>query len=203
MTEQLPGRFVVLEGGEASGKSTQLRRLADHLRSTEPNVVVTREPGGTPVGEALRALVLDGGALDARTEALAIAADRAEHVRTVVRPALGRGAFVLCDRYVPSSLCYQGAGRGLGIDEVERLSTFATGGLAPDLVIVLDVPESVAEARSGSARDRMEAEGDDFHTRVRTAYRDLAAERGWVLVDGTGTPEEVAARVWLHVAPLV
>lgn len=203
MTDGSRGLFVVLEGGEACGKSTQLHHLGDRLEAQGVDVVLTREPGGTPVGEALRALVLEGEGLDARAEALAIAADRAEHVRAVVRPALERGAIVVSDRYVPSSLCYQGVGRGLGVDEVERLSTFATGGLAADLVIVLDVPEDVAAARSGPVRDRMEAEGEDFHARVRAAYRELSPERGWVVLDGTGSPEEVEARVWSHVEPLV
>src|SRR5438067_5631560 len=131
--------FIVLEGGDGAGKSTQAGILVARLRDRGREVVATREPGATKAGATIRALVLGGGDLDPRAEALLIAADRAEHVAEVIRPALGRGAVVVSDRYVPSSLAYQGVGRGLGVDEVARLSAWATGGLEPDLVIVFDV----------------------------------------------------------------
>lgn len=187
------GRLIAFEGGEASGKSTQAALLADAL-----GAVLTREPGGTSVGEQIRALLLDrlGPALDARAEALLMAAARAQHVAEVVRPALEAGRQVVSDRYAHSSLAYQGYGRGLPLDEVRRLSAWATGDLWPDVVVLLEVPDEVARARMG-APDRFEAEDAAFHDRVRDGYRQLAAgdpER-WRVVDGSGTPEEVAARV--------
>jgi dTMP kinase len=189
------GRFIVLEGGDACGKSTQAALLAARLRSGH-EVVETFEPGATAAGQRIRALVLDGDEpLAPRTEALLMAADRAQHVDEVVRPALARGAWVVSDRYVPSSLAYQGAGRALDVDELEELSAWATGGLGPDLVVVLDVPDAVAAARR-TAGDRMERETGTFHPRVREAYRRLAGPRGWVLVDGSGDIETVAEKVW-------
>jgi dTMP kinase len=140
--------------------------------------------------------VLDGDeALTARTEALLMAADRAQHVDEVVRPALGKGAWVVSDRYLPSTLAYQGVGRALGVDELERISAWAAEDLEPDLVVVLDVADDVAAARRSST-DRMEREAEAFHDRVRDAYRRLAGTRGWVLVDGTGDVDTVAEKVW-------
>jgi dTMP kinase len=189
------GRFVVVEGGDGSGKSTQCVRLVDALRARGLDVVATVEPGGTPLGRELRRLLLDGGAVDARAEALLMAADRAEHVATVVRPALARGAWVVTDRHVPSSLVYQGVVRALGVDEVAALSEFATGDLVPDLVVVLDVDDAVAESRRAPGSDRLEREGQDFHAAVRGAYRDLAARFGWTVVDGSGAPDAVTERL--------
>lgn len=202
----MTGRFVVLEGGDGSGKSTQIPRLAAWLRSRGLDVVVTREPGGTPLGGALRALVLDGeDSIDPTAEALLMAADRAQHVAAVIRPALARGAWVLTDRHVPSSLVYQGVVRGLGADAVESVNAWATGGLTPDLVIVLDVSDAVAAQRRPGDPDRLEREGDSFHAEVRAAYRGLAADRGWSVIDGSGSPDEVAARIeaviTAHLAP--
>lgn len=191
----MSGRFVVLEGGDASGKSTQAARLAARLRSSH-EVIETFEPGATPAGARIRALVLDGHEpLAARTEALLMAADRAQHVDEVVRPALARGAWVVSDRYVPSTLAYQGVGRALGVDELARISAWAAEGLEPDLVVVLDVSDELAAARR-SVGDRMEREAEAFHDRVRDAYRRLAASHGWVLVDGSGDVDAVAAEVW-------
>jgi dTMP kinase len=130
-------------------------------------------------------------------------ADRSQHVAEVIRPALERGAIVVCDRFEPSTLAYQGAARGLGVEEVERLSRWAAAGVEPDLVIVLDVPDSIAEARVSPLRDRFERAGDDFHSVVRAAYRELAAARGWLLVDGAGSPDEVALRVRAAVGAIV
>jgi dTMP kinase len=151
----------------------------------------------------IRALVLGGGDLDPRAEALLIAADRAEHVAEVIRPALERGAVVVSDRYVPSSLAYQGVARGLGVEKVARLSDWATGGLDPDIVIVLDVAPGEAVARREGPQDRMEREPDSFRALVRDAYRDLAGRFGWTVLDGTGPMEVVAEQVWNAVRPLV
>jgi len=188
-------RFIVFEGGEASGKSTQSARLADRI-----GAVHTREPGGTAVGAALRGLLLDAGTtgLDDRAEALLMAADRAQHVAEVVRPALAAGRHVVSDRYVGSTLAYQGFGRGLAVPELRRLSAWAAGGLWPDLIVLLDVPPDVALGRLGSGPDRLEAAGEEFHDRVARGYRALAATETdrWVVVDGTRSPDEVAAAVW-------
>ena len=194
--------FVALEGADGSGKSTQARLLTERLRAEGHEVVATREPGATPAGAVIRSLVLGEGDIDRRTEALLVAADRAEHVAKVVRPALARGAVVVSDRYIPSSLAYQGMARGLGVEAVERLSAEATDGLEPDLVVVLDVDQEVARARLATAPDRLERE-PAFQEAVRRAYRELAAARGWHLVDGRAPVEEVAEEVWKLVAPLL
>jgi len=195
------GRFVVLEGGEACGKTTQTRLLVARLRADGRDVVATFEPGKTRIGSQIRALLLDGRErIEPATEALLLAADRAEHVEEVVRPALERGADVVSDRYVPSSLAYQGVGRGLGVDRVDALNRWVTGGLEPDLVIVLDVPDDDTTLREVGPPDRLERESADFHARVRGAYRELAVERGWTVVDGGRSIEEVADTVWAAVA---
>ncbi len=194
--------FIVLEGADGSGKSTQVSRLADRLRASGRTVVETFEPGATVLGARIRAIVLDGPdasvgteSPSAITEALLMAADRAQHVAEVVRPALARGAWVVCDRFVPSSLVYQGVARGLGVDAVADASAWATGGLEPDLVVVLDVDDSVADVRR-SQSDRLEREGNVFHGAVRAAYRELARSHGWALVDANDDAEIVADRVW-------
>ena len=197
------GVFVVLEGGDGCGKSTQAQRLVSRLRDLGREVVATREPGATEAGAAIRSLVLGGGHLDPRAEALLIAADRAEHVAEVIRPALDRGAVVVSDRYIPSSLAYQGVARGLGVEEIARLSDWATGGLTPDLVIVLDVAASEAALRRAGPEDRMEREPDAFRAAVNQAYRDLAVRFGWTLLDGSSPVEELAEQVWAAVRPLV
>lgn len=195
-----PGTFVVFEGGEGAGKSTQVNALAEALRAERHEVVVTREPGATEVGQRIRSLVLGKqNGLSPRAEALLYAADRADHVATVVRPALSRGAVVISDRYVDSSLAYQGAGRTLPVDEVSWLSSWATGGLRPDLVVLLDVPPEVGlgrAARRGPA-DRLESESVAFHERVRFAFLDLAASdpKRYLVLDATRPPEEITAIV--------
>ena len=187
----------MLEGGDATGKSTQLERLAARLRARGLDVVVTFEPGATPLGRRQRALVLDGTEpVDPVAEALLMAADRAQHVAEIVRPALARGAWVVSDRFVPSSLAYQGVGRDLGVAEVEQLNRLATAGIQPDLVVVLDLSPRVARSRLGTPTDRMEGEDGEFATAVHDAYRELARTRGWVLVDADGTPDAVADAVW-------
>ena len=196
----LTGRFVVLEGGDATGKTTQAGRLATRLADQGRDVVHTFEPGGTALGAALRHLLLDGERLEPEAEALLMAADRAQHVLEVVQPALARGAWVVSDRFMPSSLAYQGVGRGLGVPAIELVNGIATGGLEPDLVVVLDLPPEVATERFGAARDRLEEEDDAFRLAVHEAYRDLAGTRGWVLLDATGSVDDVADRVWAAVA---
>ena len=143
------------------------------------------------------------GPLDARAELLLLLADRAEHVGQVIRPALTRGVIVVCDRYTPSTLAYQGAARGLGVETVAELSEWASAGVEPDAVVVLDLPDAVADARVTADRDRFERAGAEFHARVRSAYRALAAQRGWLLVDGSGAPDEVAARVRAALTPVL
>jgi dTMP kinase len=198
------GRFVVLEGGDGSGKSTQARRLAAWLRDQGVEVEETFEPGAGPVGATLRDVLLHGPeAVAPVAEALLMAADRAQHVATAIVPALERGAWVVCDRYVPSSLVYQGVVRGLGVDVVERLSAVATDGCAPDLVLVLDVSDAVAEARRAGESDRLEREGATFHRDVRAAYRDLAVGHDWVVVDADGDVDAVSELVRTAVAPLL
>lgn len=198
------GRFVVVEGGEGVGKSTQVERLASSLRAAGREVVVTYEPGDTKTGAELRAALLHADtALDPHAELLLMLADRAQHVAEVIRPALARGAIVVCDRYEASTLAYQGVARGLGVDEVERLSKWAAAHVEADVVIVLDLPDSVAEARVSPVRDRFERAGAEFHARVRAAYRDLAPTRGWLVVDADGTLDDVAARVLAAVSAVV
>jgi dTMP kinase len=188
-----PGRLIVFEGGEASGKSTQAARLAADL-----GAVLTREPGGTTIGKRIRELVLDPGAvaMAPSTEALLMAADRAQHVAEVIEPALASGQDVVTDRYVPSSLAYQGYGRGMDVDALRRVSAEMAGAVEPDLVVLLEVPASIAAGRL-EGRDRMEAAGDEFHARVADGYRRLAAADPdrWIVVDGDGSVDEVAERV--------
>jgi dTMP kinase len=189
------GRLIAFEGRDASGKSTQAARLATRL-----GAVLTREPGGTAIGEQVRELLLATDLdLSARTEALLMAAARAQHVADVIRPALAEGRDVVTDRYAHSSIAYQGYGRGLPLDEVRRLSDWATEGLWPDVVVMLDVPDDVVVGRLGG-RDRFEAEGSDFHDRVLRGFRDMSGAEDWVTVDGTGSPDEVEARVWSAVS---
>jgi dTMP kinase len=190
-----PGRFIVLEGGEASGKTTQAVLLSERL-----DALLTREPGDTELGRRLRALLLDPGEapIHPRAEALLMAADRAQHVSEVVRPTLARGRHVVCDRFAGSTLAYQGFGRGLDVTELSSVSRWAADELDPDLVVLLDVDESVARSRQGESPDRFEAAGAEFHERVRDGYRQLAAadaER-WSVVDATGSVSEVAEAVW-------
>ena len=195
--------LIAFEGGEATGKSTQARLLAEHL-----DAVLTREPGDTPLGAAIRALLLDGmGDVDPRAEALLMAADRAQHVADVIRPALDAGRIVVTDRFVASSLAYQGHGRGLPVDEVGAASRFATAGLDADVVVLLTVPAETRlarlRARSGADLDRLERAGDDFHARVEAGYRALAAAdpQRWIVVDGEGGVDDVQQRIRAAVLP--
>ena len=190
----MAARWIALEGGEGSGKSTQARLLAERL-----DAVLTREPGGTAVGARVRDLLLDPtvAGLDARAETLLMAADRAQHVAELVRPALASGRSVVSDRSAWSSLAYQGHGRGLGVDAVRAVCDWATDGLWPDLAVLLDVPGDERAARMTDPPDRMESAGATFHAAVAEGFRALAAASPaeWAVVDGTGSVEDVFARV--------
>lgn len=198
--------FIAFEGGDGAGKSTQVAALAGWLRARGREVVVTREPGGTELGVRIRELLLHGGEVAPRAEALLFAADRAQHVAAVVRPASERGAVVLTDRYVDSSIAYQGAGRDLRAAEVARLSAWATGGLVPDLTVLLDVtPETGRARRHDRAEDRMETEAAEFHARVRAGFLGLAqAEPSrYLVLDAAEPPEALAEAVATRVARLL
>jgi dTMP kinase len=189
------GTFVTVEGIEGSGKSTLLAGLAARLGAGGSQPLVTREPGGTPVGDAVRAIFLDRRvAIAPLAEALLVNAARAQHVSDAIRPALADGRVVLCDRYVDSTLAYQGYGRGLEIAFLRGLCDAATGGLEADLTILVDVPVEVSRARThsrGDAIDRLEGEDDAFHERVRRGYLQLAQSPRHCVLDGTRPPDEV------------
>lgn len=198
-------RFIAFEGGEGSGKSTQIARLAASLRSQGCPVAVTREPGGSPRAERIRSLILaeDSADLDARCEALLFAAARADHITHTVRPALERGETVLTDRYLDSSVAYQGVARGLGAEHIRDLSLWATGGTLPDLTIVLDLDPRVGLARALDA-NRVESEPLEFHDTVRQAFLDLAAGAPdrYVVISAEQPPDDVAGLIRDIVADL-
>jgi dTMP kinase len=188
--------FVTFEGADGSGKSTQAELLRATLAAEGRDVVLTREPGGTELGEAVRGLVLNGPEMGAWAEAALFAASRAEHVEEVIRPALERGADVVCDRYLDSSLAYQGIARGLGVDAVLELNLAVTGGLLPDVTFLLSLDLDVATGRQVEP-DRLEREGAELQARVDAAYRELArrfAER-IVVIDAARAPDEIAREV--------
>lgn len=191
---EVRGRFIAFEGGEACGKSTQSARLAGAL-----GALLTREPGGTAIGRQIRSLVLDPATVDLspRAEALLMAADRAQHVAELVEPTLAAGRHVVTDRFAGSSIAYQGFGRGLPIEEIRQLSMWATGGIWPDLIVLLDVPVDEADRRLGADRDRMEAEPTSFHAAVSTGFHTQAAAEPdrWVVIDGTPGIDDVAKAV--------
>ncbi len=201
----MTGIFITFEGGDGSGKTTQVKLLAEYLCDQGREVVATREPGGTELGREIRKLILHGGDVCPKAEALLYAADRAHHIATVVRPALERGAVVLADRYLDSSVAYQGVARDLGLDEVRNLSLWATDGLMPSLTLLLDVPVSVGAGRVGGTQDRIEAAGTAFHQAVRDEYLKLASAdpQRWRVIDAKVSVDDVAARVREAVLPFV
>ncbi|MFD5226601.1 dTMP kinase [Microbacterium sp. NPDC058342] len=200
------GRWITLEGGDGSGKTTQAELLAEWLGARGRTVLRTREPGGSEVGTLIRDIVLHHrGEIAPRAEALLYAADRAHHVATVVRPAIERGEVVIQDRYLDSSVAYQGAGRVLDATEVRDLSLWAAEGALPDLTVLLDIDPLVARRRLDAADkpfDRLEAEKEEFHARVRESYLGLAAAepRRFLVVDATRDPEDIATLIRARVA---
>ncbi|TDW30599.1 dTMP kinase [Cryobacterium psychrophilum] len=205
----MTGLFITLEGGDGAGKSTQAQLLTDWLEGEGRTVVRSREPGGTEVGVEIREIVLHHrGEIAPRAEALLYAADRAQHVATKLRPALARGEVIVQDRYIDSSVAYQGAGRVLGADEVRNLSLWAAEGLLPDLTILLDLNETDARGRLDAANkrfDRLEAEKNDFHARVRAAFLALAASEPerFLVLDAAASVDTIAAQVRARVAALL
>ena len=199
-------RFIVFEGGEGAGKSTQSAALADYLQARGHEVLCTREPGGTPAAEAIRAVLLDpaNAGLDDRAEALLFAAARGDQAARVIRPALERGEIVISDRYLDSSVAYQGVARGLGAERVAELSLWATGGLVPDLTIVLDVDPALGLARVVGP-DRLESEPLEWHARVRQGFLDIAeaAPDRYLVLDGSRPAEDLAVEIAVAVSSLV
>jgi dTMP kinase len=190
--------FVTFEGLDGSGKTTQAKLLRDRLEADGEEIVWTREPGGTELGERIRELVLHGGDVAPWAEALLYAASRAQHVEEVIRPALERGASVICDRYVDSSVAYQGVGRGLGLERVLELNLHAVGGLLPERTFLLLLDPTAVPTRLPGELDRLEREGDDFHARVDAGYRKLAERypERFVVLDGARSAEELAEEVY-------
>ncbi len=204
MTPSSParGQFITFEGGEGAGKSTQIKRLADALKKRSYDVVLTREPGGSPGAEAIRKLLVEGepGRWDGITETLLFAAARRDHVERTIRPALERGAWVLCDRFMDSTIAYQGYGAGVDLALVRRLSTDAAGDIVPSLTLILDLPVEAGLARAVSragGEDRFERKGAEFHARLRDGFLAIARTepKRCVVIDATGTPDAVAEAI--------
>lgn len=198
----MKGKFFVFEGIDGSGKTTQQNYLGQSLEDYGYAVVYTREPGGTPLGEAVRRVLLDRefAGMDSRAEALLYAAARAEHVFKVIAPALASGKVVLCDRFLDSSLAYQGYGRGIDLSLIEKINGPATGEILPDLVLLLDTPPELGRSRlgrGGQGKDRIELEEIEFYRRVRDGYLKLASRDAgrYRVVDAAGTPEKVRAKI--------
>ncbi|SFW31487.1 dTMP kinase [Luteibacter sp. UNCMF366Tsu5.1] len=208
VTDSQRGRFISLEGGEGAGKSTLLRGLEAHLRAQGVDLVVTREPGGTAVGEAVRGVVLDAAnnELCAESELLLMFASRAQLVRQVIEPALAAGEWVLCDRFTDASYAYQGGGRGQPAERIAELERWAAAGLKPDVTLLLDLPVSTGRARAAGRgeADRIEVEGDAFFERVRGMYRARAAAEParFRLLDASATPEDVLGQAIASLAHL-
>lgn len=204
----MAGIYITFEGGDGAGKTTQSQLLASWLEDRGFEVVCTRDPGGTPLGSSVRELLLHGDHVDERAEALLYAADRAQNLAEVVRPALARGAAVVQDRYIDSSLAYQGAGRVLPTAEIRTLNEWATDGLWPHLTVLLDVdPATAVERReaAGEKADRLEREAEAFHLRVRDEYRALASAEPdrFLVLDASLPIDELHAAILARVAPLV
>jgi len=200
-SSSLNERFITFEGPEGAGKSTQIRRLAERLEAAGDEVVLTREPGGTPLGEAIRGLLQHDAAGEApvpAAEAYLFAASRAQHVANLIRPALERGAWVLSDRFVDSSAAYQGAGREFEVGDILQLNALAVGGLMPRITFLLDIsPEDAADRMKDRAADRIESEARAFHERVRAGFLALAKNEPtrFCLIDATASEDEIAAQI--------
>jgi len=205
----MKGLFVTLEGIEGSGKSTQLERISNYLGETGREVVVTREPGGTPIAEAIREILLEPGntAMAPTTELLLYAAARAQHVNELIRPRMGEGAVVICDRFADSTIAYQGGGRKVPREILRDLHEIATAGLEPDLTILIDLPveEGLERAGNRSGKDRIEQESVMFHERVAAMFRRLAEEypERIKVVDGTKSPDNVFEAIRPHIDALL
>ncbi|USR79304.1 dTMP kinase [Arcanobacterium pinnipediorum] len=201
----MSGLFISFEGGDGSGKSTQVKRLAAWLTNQGYSVVVTREPGGTELGEHIRHLLLHGGDVSPRAEALLYAADRAHHMETKILPALKRGEIVITDRFLDSSVAYQGAARLLGKQEVRDLSLWAVNHLMPAVTFLLDVPVEIGRERVGAEKDRLEAAGMEFHQRVREEFCQLAKDdpRRWHTIDATADIAHIEQEIRTVVADLL
>jgi dTMP kinase len=200
------GFFIALEGGEGAGKSTLMPMLADRLRSAGHSVLGTREPGGTQLGERVREILLaERGLDDPLAELLLFEAARAHLVRTIIRPALDRGAVVLCDRFTASSMAYQGYGRGVRLETVAQATAIATGGLEPDLTLLFDLPvDAGLRRRAGAgAANHFEAESLSFHERVRAGFLELAQSASWKVIDAARPLEDVLESAWQEVSKAV
>ena len=191
------GLFIAFEGGDGAGKSTQVALLRDALQAAGRTVLVTRQPGGTPLGQQIRDLVLHGDHVAQRAEALLFAADKAHHVEQVIAPALSAGDAVITDRYTDSAVAYQGAGRELGAREIHDLNMWAVDDLVPDLTVVVDVTAAEGRRRRGEVHDRLESEQDDFHEAIRAHYLAMAqgSPERYLVVDGTQAPDQIHAQV--------
>jgi dTMP kinase len=203
------GVFITFEGIEGCGKTTQIRLLAEHLRNLGYTVILTREPGGTPAAESIRAILLDPAnkCLSSSTELLLYAAARAQHVHEVIRPAVESGSVVLCDRFADSTTAYQGGGRGLPMDKIEMLHAIATGGMNPDCTLLFDLPaaDGLARTHGRGAPDRIEAEPLLFHERVREAFLHLAAKEPerFAVIDASAPVEIIAEKIRQRVDQLL
>ncbi|NNM47070.1 dTMP kinase [Knoellia koreensis] len=191
------GLFIAFEGGDGAGKSTQVGLLRDALEKSGRTVLLTRQPGGTPLGQQIRDLVLHGDHVAPRAEALLFAADKAHHVEQVIGPALAAGDVVITDRYTDSAVAYQGAGRDLGAREIHDLNMWAVDDLVPDLTVVVDVTAAEGRRRRGAVHDRLEAEQDDFHEAIRAHYLAMAqgSPERYLVVDGALAPDQIHDRV--------
>jgi dTMP kinase len=204
--EKPAGSFIVFEGGDGAGKTTQIEKLAKYLTDKNKKVLVTREPGGTVMGKSIRDWLLEQTEVDVdpKTEALLFAADRAHHMHTVIQPALTLGQIVISDRHIDSSVAYQGVARNLGIENIKNISLWAVGGITPQLVVVLDIKVEVGQARL-NRKDRLDRESKDFHEKVNQAYLDLAKldPDKYLVIDAELPIDEIAIKIQERVAELI
>lgn len=204
--ERSAGVFIVFEGGDGAGKSTQIEKLAQYLRQQNNEVVVTREPGGTVMGKSIRDWLLEQTEVevDAKTEALLFAADRAHHMHTLIKPALDSNHIVICDRHIDSSVAYQGVARNLGIENIKNISLWAVNGITPDLVVVLDISVSAGQARL-NRKDRLDRESVEFHEKVNQAYLELAKlnPARYLVVNAELAIDEIFEEIKNRVASLI